>query len=245
MTPSAPRTRSPAAPAMPPTVAFDVETCPLPPDALGPRARRRLGLLVDRERRRAARDGAPFNEVEAARRAQSLHGALGWVCCASFVRLGADGAPRPPRSFSAATPDGERALLAGLWATLARLPRPVLWVSFHGKTFDAEFLATRSAAHGLAPSRPDLLHRHPYVHRPHLDLAGLWRRTDMGLADACELVGLPSPKDTPGAPPDDAPLDGAAVAAAVADGRLADVVAYCERDAVATLRAYQALAPFL
>lgn len=233
---------------MPPVVAFDIETCPLPSGALGPRARRRLAMLVDRDRRRAERDGTPFDPTEAGRRAQSLHGALGWICCASFVRLGADGAPRTPRSFSAATPDGEHALLADLWDTVARLPRTVLWVSFHGKGFDAEFLATRSAAHGLAPSRRDLLHRHPYVHHPHLDLAGLWRRTDMGLDDACELLGLASPKGLPRSPASDETspvLDGSRVAQAVADGRLADVVAYCERDAVATLQAYRALAPLL
>lgn len=228
---------------MPPIIAFDIETCPLPDEALGPRAQRRLGLLVERERRRAERDGSTFDDAEAARRAQSLHGALGWVCCASFVRLGADGVPRTPHSFSAATAADERALLADLWDTLARMPRTVLWVSFHGKGFDAEFLATRSAAHGLAPSRRDLLHRHPYVHHPHLDLAGLWRRSDMGLDDACELLGVSSPKASAEGHPE--ALDGSRVAQAVADGRLADVVAYCERDAVATLHAYRALAPLL
>ena len=222
---------------MPHVVAFDIETCPLPPDALGPRAQRRLDLLVARERRRAGADGRPFDAQAAARRAQSLHGALGWVCCASFVRLGADGLPRTPCSFSAPAPANERALLEALWSTLAELPRGVLWVSFHGKTFDAEFLATRTLAHGLTPSRRDVLHRHPYVHRPHLDLAGVWRRSDMGLDDVCELLRLDSPKS--GA------LDGSGVARAVADGRLADVVAYCERDAVATLQAYRSLAPYL
>ena len=225
---------------MSPVIAFDIETCPLPREALGPRAVRRLALLVGRDRQRHERSGEPFDEAEATRRAQSLHGALGWVCCASFVRLGADGLPRKPRSFSTASPVGEHDLLQTLWETLARFPRAVRWVSFHGKTFDVEFLATRSAAHGLAPTRRDLLHRHPFVDRPHLDLAGLWRRSDMGLADACELLGVASPK-TSGA----VPLDGSGVAQAVAEGRLSDVVAYCERDAVATLQAYRALTPHL
>lgn len=239
---------------MPTIIAFDVETCPLPADRLGPRARRRLDLLVAREVRRPPQEAHPWDpspatttagaaaDADLRRRAQSLHGALGWICCASFVRLGRDGEPALPRSFTAATPDDEAALLTDLWATVARLPRAVRWVSFYGKTFDAEFLATRSLAHGLNPSRPDLLHRHPYVHHPHLDLASLWRRTDMGLADVCELVGIASPKSDGR---DGAVGDGAGVAQAVADGRLADVAAYCERDAVATLHAYQALAPYL
>ena len=236
---------------MPPVVAFDVETCPLPADRLGPRARRRLDLLVGAEERRARRDADPHPwdppaansaaEADLRRRVQSLHGALGWICCVSLVRLGADGEPCAPRSFAAATPDDETALLADLWATLARFPRAVRWVSFYGKTFDAEFLATRSMAHGLVPSRPDLLHRHPYVHHPHLDLASVWRRTDMGLADVCELLGINSSKHGVCG----APFDGSGVAQAVAEGRLADVVAYCERDAVATLQAYCALAPYL
>ena len=221
---------------MPMVIAFDIETCPLPPAALGPRATRRLAMQVNGRRRRSTERGLAFDETEAHRQAGSLHSALGWICCASFVRLGPDGEPRTPRSFSAATPADEQALLAELWDTLARMPRSVLWVSFCGKRFDAEFLATRSLAHGLTPSRLDLLHRHPYVHRPHLDLSAVWRSAAMGLADVCELLGTPSPKQA---------LDGAGVAAAVADGRLRDVVAYCEADAVATLRAYRSLAPLL
>ena len=58
----------------------------------------------------------------------------------------------------------------------------------------------------------------------------------MGLADVCELLGTASPKHT---------MDGSGVAAAVADGRIEHVVAYCEADALATLRAYQALVPFV
>ena len=243
-----PVTPSPAP--MAPIIAFDIETGPLPVEGLGPRARRRLDLLVARAARQARLDGAPPEadpsaaEAERRRHAGSLHGVLGWICCATFVRLGRDGEPCAPRSFTAATPESEAGLLAELWATLGRLPRTVRWVSFYGKTFDAEFLATRSIAHGLVPSRPDLLHRHPYVHTPHLDLASVWRRSDMGLADACELLGLASPKTVPG-PTGDAEFDGSGVAAAVACGRLADVVAYCERDAVATLHLYRALAPYL
>ena len=217
-------------------VAFDIETCPLPPDTLPPRAARRLALRVDAERRRTAERGLAFDPDAARRSAGALHGALGWICCASFVRLGPDAQPRTPRSFAAATPADEHALLADLWGTLAQMPRRVLWVSFYGKRFDAEFLATRSLAHGLTPSRLDLLHRHPYVHRPHLDLSALWRSAAMGLDDVCELLGTPSPKRD---------LCGAGVADAVASGRLDRVVAYCEADAVATLRAYRHLAPLL
>lgn len=227
---------------MPIIVAFDIETCPLPEASLGPRARRRRAMLVEREARLArAAGGAPTDEAALQRRVQSVHGALGWICCASFVRLGPDGEPCTPHSLSAASPDQEAALLDALWSTLARLPRAVRWISFYGKSFDAEFLATRSIAHGLVPSRPDLLHRHPYVHHPHLDLASVWRRTDMGLADVCELLGIPSPKAEAG----NTVCDGSGVAEAVAAGRVAEVVAYCERDAVATLQAYRALAPYL
>jgi DNA polymerase elongation subunit (family B) len=221
---------------VPLVVAWDLETCPLPAEGMGPRQLRRLRLLVERERERAQANGRPFDEHAASRKARSLHGALGWICCASFARLGHNGEPRDPISFSAATPEAERPALERLWHTIGNLPRDVRWVTYNGKGFDCDFLLTRTLAHGLTPSRLDILHRHPYVHRPHLDLSSAWRRTPMGLDDVCELVGIESPKDK---------IDGSKVATAVENGRLDDVVQYCEKDVIATLRAYHALAPLI
>ena len=56
----------------------------------------------------------------------------------------------------------------------------------------------------------------------------------MGLDDVCELIRIESPKGN---------IDGSKVATAVEDGRLDEVIEYCEGDVIATLRAYRTLAP--
>ncbi|MEL7171062.1 MAG: exonuclease, partial [Bacteroidota bacterium] len=50
-----------------------------------------------------------------------------------------------------------------------------------------------------------------------------------GLADLCDLLGVESPKSH---------LDGGGVATALATGKIADVVRYCEADVIATMRCY-------
>ncbi len=187
-------------------IAWDIETCPLPVETLGPRQLRRYESLLKAELDRAA---AGAEEEDASRRVRSLHPALGWICCASFVRLQDDGTTAEPRSFSAADPDAERAMLRCLWDTLGRMPARVQWVTCNGKRFDCEWLMTRTVAHGLTPSRCDILARNPYAHRPHADLLNLWRSNRMGLADVCELLGVPTPKSD---------LDGSKVTETVASG---------------------------
>ena len=51
-----------------------------------------------------------------------------------------------------------------------------------------------------------------------------------GLEDLCDLLSVPTPKSD---------MDGSQVAGAVEDGRIDEVAAYCERDAVATFRCLQ------
>jgi len=212
-------------------LAWDLETCPLP-DPLRPAAfDRRLALATAEQRRR----DPDLSESEAARRAASLHPMLGWICCAAAVRLGADGLPRDPVTFSAATPAEEPALLQTFWEALARLPARVRFVTFNGKRFDCDWLRVRSAAHGLPPARLDILDTYPFAVRPHTDLA---RAFDCvcSLDDLCTLLGV--------ARAEDAGLSGAGVAQAVAEGRLDDVARYAAADALATLDCDRALAPF-
>ncbi len=223
---------------MPPLiVGWDVETCPLPLDALTPRRQRRYELAVAAEQRRQP----GLSPEEASRRARSLHPMLGWVCCVAAARLGPDGRPAPARTYTAAGPDEEPALLRAFWADLARLPRGVLFVTFNGKAFDCDWLRVRSAAHGLAPTRHDVLDRYPYNHRPHCDLARVFACA-CGLDDLCDLLGVPSPKPDPA---DAAAVTAETVADAVAAGRLDAVARYCEADVHAALACYARLRDLL
>lgn len=209
-------------------VAWDIETCPLPVDGYTERQQRRHDLLLRREASRHPDE----EEQDLARKVSSLHPSLGWICCISVVGASDPDAPRQPRSYTAATPDAERAMLEEFWADVARLPDRVLWITFYGKDFDAEFLLTRSLRHGILPARQDLLDRYPWRNQPHCDISGLWRKSAMGLADVCELLGVADPKGE---------MSGADVAETLASKGIEAVAAYCERDALATMQCYARL----
>ena len=196
-----------------------------------------MAAAAERRRDPALGDG------EARRRAASLHPFLGWVCCLSAARLGADGRAGRPKSYTAAGPDGEAALLRAWWADAARLPRGTVWVTFNGKRFDADWLRVRSTAHGLAPARRDLLDTYPYRARPHADLARAFGCAH-SLDDLCGLLGVARSDAAP--PPDGGPAVLArTVAEAVAAGRGGAVARYCEADVAATLACYVRLAGVL
>ena len=226
-------------PNTPTVVAWDLETVPLPDDSLSDVQRQRLATAAASERRR----NPELTGAEVERRAASLHPFLGWICCLSAVRLGDSGRPARPKSYTAAAPSDEADLLRAWWADAARLPRGTQFVTFNGKRFDADWLRVRSATHGIAPARADLLDTYPYNARPHADLARVFGCVH-SLDDLCDLLDVVR---TDGAAPPDGglPVSGATVASAVAQGRLGEVARYCEADVQATLACYVRLAAFL
>lgn len=213
-------------------VAWDVETVPLDVAGYSERQQRRAKMLLDDELRRKP-DGDPD---DLSRLVRSTHPMLGRICCISLVRMDASGEVGTPKSYTAHVAGGEADLLRAFWADVARLPaHGVRWVTFNGKRFDADWLRVRSAAHGITPSRRDLLDTYPFKHEPHADLARVFG-CRAGLDDLCDLLGVESPKGE---------LTGAGVASAVAAGRIDDVAKYCEADVVATLSVYRRLEPQL
>lgn len=212
-------------------VAWDAETCPMPEHLYtdAHRARLEKETSIIRDRRQDLDD-------EAARRlAQSTHPFLGWICCVSAVAGSLENGCRKPISFKAASIDGEKALLQAFWDAIGQFPGKPVWVTFNGKRFDVPFLLARSAANGVAPSRFDIADTYPYKHRPHADLYGAWPCC-YTLHDLCALLGVTSSKNG---------FDGSMVAAAVSDGRIDEVVQYCEADVVAAWTCYRSLQPYL
>lgn len=206
-------------------IAWDIETCPQPLDQLTDRQRRRYDKLM-RQKRERDPDAA---EDDLSRLVRSIHPQLCWICCISVVRTDRAGeAIQEPRSFTAALQSHEDVLLAHFWQAVCKMPGMVTWTTFNGKRFDCDVLKARTLHHGIRPIRADILKTHPYRHKPHADLATLFRDS-LGLADLCELLGVESPK---------AAMSGADVWPAVQQGRIADVAKYCERDVIATLQCY-------
>jgi hypothetical protein len=210
-------------------VAWDIETCPIPEDLYTEAHYDRLEKEVAK-----LRDRRPDLGEEAARRqAKSTHPFLAWICCISAVAGTLGDGPRTPISFKAATLAEEKALLEAFWDTVGRFPGKPIWVTFNGKRFDVPFLLIRSAANGVALTRTDIADTYPFNHTPHADLCCTWSYC-YTLDDLCALLGVESPKNG---------FDGSKVAAAVADGRIDEVVKYCEADVTATWACYARVQP--
>ena len=198
--------------------ALDIETCPLPAEQFDATQFQRLEQQAAYF---AEKDGL---DAEAARsKAANLHPLLGWVCCVS-VAIGEGPEVKRVKSWTAASPDEEAALLSEAWTCLGRLGSAA-WITFNGKRFDAPFLRLRTLAHGLDVPDLGIFNLYPYSDRPHCDLMRVCERFVFGLSDLCALLGVESPKGE---------CSGASVAEFVAAGDMDAVRRYCERDVVAT-----------
>lgn len=125
-----------------------------------------------------------------------------------------------PEGFVLATYADERALLTHFWAMASKRRR---FATFNGSGFDVPFLVGRSLALDVTIHRP-LIETKPWEDL-HVDLmqklsAGSRNRPSFDIV--CRALGVPSPK-TGG-------IEGSEVGAAWADGRRAEVAAYCCRD---------------
>ena len=204
------------------TAAWDIETCPLPEEGYSSVQKVRLEKLSDAEMRRNP-DSDP-EEVD--RRVRSVTATLGWICCLS-VHVRTHTGQSHTFSYSASSPDEESSLIQQFWMYAERAPIHT-WLTFNGKFFDVRFLLQRSAHHGIPPLNRDVIQDHKYRHTPHCDLSYFYDR--LGLADVCELLGVETPKE--------GSVTASTVWKAVEEGRIDEVVEYCERDVVATMECY-------
>ena len=213
------------------TVAWDIETCPLPEDHLTDvhHERSEKEILMLRQRQ------PELAEDEVRRMVKSTHPFVGRICCISAVAGTLEAGHRSPRSFVAAELDDEPVMLEMFWDAVAQFSGRLTWVTFNGKRFDVPYLLARSAHYGIAPTRRDLVNTYPYKHRPHADLYGVWPCC-FTLHDLCQLLDVETSKNGFG---------GKQVAQAINEGRIDDVVRYCERDVVATWNCYKKLRAFL
>lgn len=209
-------------------VAWDIETCPIPVEKMSRVQHNRYVKELEREKKRSPVDDRP----EVSRRVRSLHPHLSWICTISAASGTIDTGPNFPKSWTAPAPSRERTMLEQFWCDVSAFPASTVWATFNGKRFDVPFLTTRTAAHGLRPSRYDLLDTYPYRHRPHADLA---RFTVMrySLEDLCDLLNVASPKQA---------ITAHSVADYVTAGDIDAVARYCERDVIATFECLRTLA---
>lgn len=132
-------------------------------------------------------------------------------------------------------PRTEQAMLEDFWEGAQSYD---VFVTFAGRTFDAPYLAIRSAAHGIIPSKDLMEHR--YLGRQtltkHVDLqdqfsyyGALSRRPSLHLC--CETLGVTSSKV--------AGVSGKDVAELFASKKFRDIARYNARDVLATAELYK------
>jgi len=217
-------------------LALDIETCPLPADGYSAQQQARLAREVHFLRQREP----DAHEEALAQRAASLHPLLSWIVCISVQRAVDDPfRPNPPHSYLAPTPDDEGAMLARFWRDVQQFVErgeKICWITFNGKRFDVPFLLARTLHHGLLPVVCGLLDDYPYKQYPHCDLFNLFAGINLGLADLCALLHIPSPKEHG---------DGSLVQHLLETEGIEGVRRYCEADVVATMACFARLLPLL
>lgn len=132
-------------------------------------------------------------------------------------------------------PRTEEGMLRDFWEGAKKYDT---FVTFNGRGFDVPFLALRSVARGITPSRDLMEGRYLYQQRSakHIDLAdqlsfygAVYRKAALHMY--CRAFGIPSPK-AEGVTGDD-------VSALFREGKQLDIARYNVRDVVATTALYE------
>lgn len=130
----------------------------------------------------------------------------------------------------------EQDILKDFWGILQN-HRLATFISYNGLTFDVPFIVKRSMKWGITPTCPAFLNTKRFQKYPHFDAKDVISDFDKFAAPslrlACDLVGIPSPKEED--------IKAENVAQAFAQGRIREIAEYCKRDVVATYELYKRL----
>lgn len=113
-----------------------------------------------------------------------------------------------------------------------------LFVTYNGLSFDVPFTLKRSMKHEIRPTNSNFLNTKRYTKYPHYDVKEIiadWDRfAAPTLRMACDLMGIPSPKEGEVKAEDVAKVS-------QEPGGIKKIADYCIRDVVATYKVYRKL----
>lgn len=210
-------------------IYFDIETIPNPSPSVKTLEdlRRLKPIPVDEN------GFEQFSDTQWFKNNGSLYAEFGRIVCisAGVIREGTF----RTKSFSNID---EKTLLEEFFAMVFSFEDRISGLCGHNvKGFDAPFVAKRAAVNGImkVPKAFELFNVKPWESL-FLDTAELWKSGQFGspakLDMLCSLLDIPSPKSD---------MDGSGVLEAYTEGRIADIVIYCEADVLATARLLQRL----
>lgn len=203
-------------------LVFDIET--VPQDSLSSLQQEYLDKKFARNSDRGINHG--LEEAEHRRKICSLDAYLGKIACISVYF------PDGPEEYNYAE-QNEANILEGFWKLIDGY-NDGIFISYNGRGFDIPFIIRRSIVHKILPTNPNFLNYTKYnPFPPHydclLELCG--RDMYMSLEQACEMLGIVSPKD--------GEITNSTVHIAYANGQFDKIAEYCARDLKATYQVFQ------
>lgn len=127
----------------------------------------------------------------------------------------------------------EENILRNFWDLLGGKNK-FLFISYNGLDFDVPYILARSMRYNITPTNKSFTMLRRYSKEPHYDVMrwiSNWNFRSPTLDVACDLVGIPSPKD--GA------IKAENVEQAYKDGKINEIKTYCEKDVKTTLKLYR------
>ncbi len=179
-----------------------------------------LRALYKRKKDKSNREQRTYEEFLAG---TGLDGAFGRICCISYAMN-----EENPKSLSGE----EKEMLEDFWEASKGVDQ---FVGFNLMAFDLRFIYQRSVIHGVKPSLD--LNFARYRNFPIYDVMMEWKKWDTRSAiDLHTLaIALDIPTSKGGA------VEGKNVAKAYEDGRLKEIIEYCEKDVIVTREIYKKL----
>ena len=161
----------------------------------------------------------------------ALHAEFSKIICISIAQIKNDGESIVVKSYSG----DEKSLLTDFLKLNANILGKIPGATYCGhniKRFDVPFIAKRLVINNLPIPQNFQIFKMKNWEIPFMDTGdiwsfGAWQEGFTSLDLICECLGIPSPKEK---------LDGKDVGKAFYDGRINDIVQYCEKDVEATCR---------
>lgn len=158
----------------------------------------------------------------------SLDWDLGRVIC---ISLGLYDEPSGTIRLKSVAGDNEKELLSGFNEVIANFKGDYL--HYNGLGFDIPFILQRMAYNRIKPAEKRISQLARYRTSPHYDLMQVWANWDYTrtkpLSVLSKIVGLPNPKQD---------MDGSMVNEYFQQGKLDEIIRYCEFDTATVLNLY-------
>lgn len=210
-------------------LSFDLETIPQDAESYSKAQKRQFDIKRASTSENFSDDGI-----------RSTDPTLGRILCIGIYYVNTDSTP-VERNSMCIYKGTEKDILESFWEGVESLPHGTKLVSFNGLRFDVPWVRLRSLANNIKipKCKVDFFNVNQFHGSPHVDLMVSLKgdkflpNITLGLGLACEIFGIPSPKD--------GGIDGSEVYEFYKNGKIDEIASYAERDTESTGLLYEKL----